>query len=117
MSQDSAALLSALIEQTREVLEAVEGDRPSDEVDRLVEGQREAFSDFSRQCDTGQPLDASMQDDVDEMLRLEEKVMTSLRRECQDLAEQNRSLAGRRNQARAFHSRGQEPPRFVTRHV
>ncbi len=117
MSRGLVALSGELLLQTREVLEALQEGSVADEVDRLVERQRESFSNFSRQCDVDVPLDVSTRANVDEVVKLEEEIVTSLRRQCQGLVELNRTLTGRKNQVRAFYSRNEEPPRFVTRHV
>ncbi len=117
MTRRRLSLSGELLGQTQEVFEALQSGYPRDEVERLVERQREAFSEFSRHCDTGQALDTATRNDIDQLLRLNEKIVASLGRDCNDLIERSRAIAGRRSQVQAFYSRGQEPPRFVTRHV
>lgn len=108
---------AALVVQTRVVLEAFRDDSSDEKIDSLIEGQREAFTDFSRECDPSLALEPSTRENIDLVMQLEKEIAVAIERQRVALVEQDRALSSRVDLARAFQSRTPEPPRFITRRV
>ncbi|MCH7866257.1 MAG: hypothetical protein IH881_01075 [Myxococcales bacterium] len=117
MSRNQIERSRELLVQTNAVLEALRADLPPEEMDLLLERQRDAFSDFSRYGDTEFPLDNVSQNNIDAVLRLEELIVDQLRHLGDELIQKSRSLTRRRDLAQAFNSKIKDPPRFIARHV
>lgn len=120
MSGNLATRSALLRKRTLSLYEALqEQDLPADgpEIERQVERQREAFNEFSRNCDPGLSLDPATRRNIDEVLQLEARIVELASRGQDALLVQARSVAKRRDQAQAFHSKVQEPPRFVAHRV